>query len=227
MVISGDAFLRKIHDRAVAALLIVGFLKVIASLAHGLPHTCGLNSRIAVVDIIAKVHSNRNVLFRKHLEVCGVCRRSSARLNGCNGRDMVGILCRCPERSAALGMCYQNGILSGPLRDLIDRRGHRLSNQIVVEVCAHIGGHARIRRHLTEKLIDGFWIVGELGAFIDYGFSIFPAANAELCIPSLIQRRCADGSADGSRSGFSSVGLVNQKYAVARLLQIDVKNPPD
>ena len=116
---------------------------------------------------------------------------------------------------AALGVCYQYGIFSCPVIYFIDRRRHGSRHCLVVKVGAHIRCHTGIGSHLTEELVQRFFIIGELRSFIRNRFSILPAADTELCIPSLVQYLCTDLSADRSRSCLSSSRLVDQKYTVA------------
>ena len=179
-----------------------------------MPHHSRLNRRVTVVDVIAKVHGNRDVLLQHGLEVLAVRAWGPAGFNGDNGGNMVGVAgCR-PAGAAALRVSHQNGVLACTLIYLVNGGSHGLCHGLVIKIAAHIRGHAGVRRHLAEELIHGSGIVGELRAFVDNRLAILPAANAELGVPALIQRLGADVTADGGSACFAAAGLVNEEYAV-------------
>ena len=163
VVVSGDSLLRKIHNRAVSAQRIVSRLKIIAGLTHHLPHSRRRDGRIPIVNIVAEIHGDRDVFGKNRMEIQGIRRRRSARLNGNDGCDMIRILSRRPARASALGMGHKDGILPDSLIYLIDGRRNRSRHHVIVKIRAHIRAHSRIRCHLTEKLIHGLRIIGELG----------------------------------------------------------------
>ena len=215
MIVSGDALLRKVDYGTVSACSRIGLLKVIAGLAHSLPCCRCLNCRIAVINVIAEIHGDRNVLLQKRIIIIRIRCRRSAGLDGHDGCNVVRILRRSPAGTAALGVGYQNRILACHLINLINGCCHGSCHRLIVEIRAHIGSHSRIRRHLTEKLIYRLIIIWELRAFIWYRFSIFPAADTELGIPSLIQSLGADVAADRGSACLASSGLIDQEYAVS------------
>ena len=68
---------------------------------------------------------------------------------------MVSVLSRCPTRAATLRVSHQDGVLTGTLIHLIDGSGHGAGYQVVVKVGAHVAGHAGVRSHLAEELVQG------------------------------------------------------------------------
>ena len=215
MIVSGDSFLGKIHNGTVTALCIIGLCKVITCLAHHLPHTGCLDRLVPVVNIIAKIHRNGNVFLCYRLKVSSVCGGCSTGLNRDNSGNVIRVVGCCPAGTAALGMCYQNRILSRSFIYLVNGCSYCLRHCLIVKIRSHIRGHASIRRHLAEELIYRFLIIRELRTFVYNGLSVLPTANSKLCIPSLVQSLRANLSAYGSCTGFSSAGFIDQKYTVS------------
>lgn len=215
MIVAGYALLREIDNPAYAALCGVAVCKIIAGLAHHMPHSGSLNARVAVVDVIAEIERYRDILRCDRLVILGIRSGSSARLDCYDSCDMLRVLCGSPAGTSALRMRHQNGILPSALVNLVNCCCNCLCNGFIIEISAHIRGHSGVRGYLTEELVNGIVVIRELGAFVSHGLSFLPSAYSELRVPLLVKRLGADIAADGSRSGFTAARLIDKVNAVS------------